>query len=236
MTDWITIPQRLARLAKDPEIGVFGASGNSGHFFLSKRHTSGEVERLEQKLGVRLPEDYRQFLLEVGSGAGPYYGLFSPAQILDWIECPLEEGIGRPDAALPFGFGRFDAEEIRKRPVDKTVEPALKMKWPCNGCIPICHHGCTFWSVLVTAGECEGSVWDVACYVSEDGLWQPAKRPPGILQRSDLPCPPTFFQWYEGWLENIEVRFLPEHIAGRVVSGSFYSFVRRVFSRIHSSR
>jgi hypothetical protein len=57
--------------------------------------------------GVRLPEDYRQFLIEVGSGAGPYNGLFSPTGLLEEMDNWLE--VRRPNPSLPFGITRVDA-------------------------------------------------------------------------------------------------------------------------------
>ena len=66
-------------------------------------------------------------------------------------------------------------------------------------------------TALVTAGEFVGTVWDVACYQGWDGWWVPARRAPGILGRKhhkplpDLTSPPTFLQWYEAWVERVEV-------------------------------
>ncbi|MEH0421207.1 SMI1/KNR4 family protein [Streptomyces sp. B21-083] len=44
---------------------------------MEDRLTQGELAELEAQTGVRLPEEYRTFLLHVGAGgAGPAYGLF----------------------------------------------------------------------------------------------------------------------------------------------------------------
>jgi hypothetical protein len=62
----------------------------------------------------------------------------------------------------------------------------------------------------VTAGRAAGTVWDVACYEGDEGEYVPSRRAPGLLlTRSEfaalptlppLPNPPTFLEWYEGWL------------------------------------
>jgi len=88
-------------------------------------------------------------------------------------------------------------------------KPFAERSWPSSGCLPICHHGCTFWSALVLQGQFAGRIWDVASYVAYEGLWVPASRPPGWWEFGmprpqalpPLPSPPTFLEWFSGWLE-----------------------------------
>jgi hypothetical protein len=73
------IKQMLERLkALDRQLQVFGAQI---HQYKSHPLSDIELELLEAGLGVRLPADYRQFLHEIGYGAGPYYGLYSPNEV-----------------------------------------------------------------------------------------------------------------------------------------------------------
>lgn len=52
----------------------FGAEAHQ--FAMHAPITEHDLTAFESKHGVRLPEDYRAFLLAVGNGgAGPYYGL-----------------------------------------------------------------------------------------------------------------------------------------------------------------
>jgi hypothetical protein len=198
--------RRVADIAKKKgSVEVFGACQWSGHCFVHIQHSSDEIESLEKELGVRLPEEYVQFLTEVGSGAGPYYGLFPPAKILSEISCRKS---AIPSATFP--FQKSDAEAIRSRLDNHDSDAFGEAPWLCEGCIPICEHGCTLYSVLVTSGELRGTGWDV----NDDGAvaqWQPAGRPPGLpVPRSrfvslpEPPCPPTFLQWYESWIERLE--------------------------------
>jgi hypothetical protein len=156
------------------------------------------VEDFERSLGVALPVGYREFLLQVGFGCGPYYGIWSPTEVLTEVESLS-----------------FDAKEVKRAtPADafplKDVSSQIQnQEWPSSGCIPIGDQGCTFWSVLVLEGVFRGSVWDVACFVGLDGQWLPARRPTGLidLDRSvakELPAlgkPPEFVEWFEGWIE-----------------------------------
>lgn len=79
MSDELRYRDRIVRIARRPACNrVFGVlgSGNWAHRFDLTRHSHDESALLEEQLGVNLPEDYKQLLVETGSGAGPYYGLF----------------------------------------------------------------------------------------------------------------------------------------------------------------
>ena len=66
--------------AKDPDLMRFGAYSHK--YKLSAPASEETIQKFEEQEGIRLPEEYRDFLLFVGNGgAGPYYGLvgFCPA-------------------------------------------------------------------------------------------------------------------------------------------------------------
>lgn len=196
----------------DHTYNVFGAKS---HRYVRNPVSDAQIDSLERRLETPLPTEYRSFLHEVGFGTGPYYGLWSPKQAFDELsdlsrEVAAELGVEvRP--CDPFPLSDLDLQLIEEKANLKDENVFAERPWPSSGCLPICHHGCTFWSVLVLQGQFVGCVWDVACYVGYEGLWVPAARPPGILHEfgkmarkslSPLPSPPTFIQWYSGWLEN----------------------------------
>ncbi|GHI10177.1 hypothetical protein Scel_84980 [Streptomyces cellostaticus] len=78
MTDqwWADLRQRVEAAGAGPEGSrVFGALGHE--WVVEDPLTQGELAELEAQTGVRLPEEYRTFLLRIGAGgAGPAYGLF----------------------------------------------------------------------------------------------------------------------------------------------------------------
>jgi hypothetical protein len=216
---------RIAAIARYPNSDLVFRAGQTGHCFELTRHSPDEITLFEEQLGVRLPEEYVQLLLETGSGAGPYCGLFPPGKVLAEIESlkDIVERKGRalPSPSAPFPFQQSDADEIRLRCEIGPSETLGKAVWPTNGCIPICDHGCTFLSALVTAGDQRGKVWSL----NNDGAiaeWRPGTRPPGLLPEGSFqsghfvtcfvprtlaspPRPPTFIQWYESWLEQMEI-------------------------------
>uniref|UniRef100_UPI0034E04A8C SMI1/KNR4 family protein n=1 Tax=Streptomyces flavofungini TaxID=68200 RepID=UPI0034E04A8C len=91
---WAGVRERVLALRDAPNRqAVFGAYfKESGHRFELRPVLSEEqVARVERQDGVRFPDEYRSFLLEVGAGgAGPDYGLFT-------IEPP--ERLPEPEAA-----------------------------------------------------------------------------------------------------------------------------------------
>ena len=65
----------------DRERSLFGAREPFGHGYRVSPVTEAEIISKEAEFGISFPEEYRVWLLRVGSGAGPDYGLFPLARI-----------------------------------------------------------------------------------------------------------------------------------------------------------
>jgi hypothetical protein len=191
------IRELLAEVKKhDRKREVFGAET---HRYRTRRARPAEIAVLEQRIGIRLPEEYRAFLQEVGYGAGPYYGLYSPGTVWQELDGLQPEPAEEEPQALP------------AHPFPLLVPPApgagsAAVRFPCDGAIFMGEQGSgTQWSLLVTAGAAAGTVWDVGHFEGPNGECFGARRPPGLLQRTPrlppLPSPPRFLDWYAGWLE-----------------------------------
>ncbi|HXU80615.1 MAG TPA: SMI1/KNR4 family protein [Polyangia bacterium] len=200
------VAAKLDRLgALDRGRAVFGATN---HQYFSRPVAPAAVERLESYLGVGLPGPYRAFLLEVGAGAGPYHGLWSPEQTLhelvSLVDGIVDEGEPAPRFDRPFPVDRAWGAAVG-REMATTGAAAADHPYPCDGAIPIADQGCAYWSALITVGDYAGTVWSVANAVGTEGIWAPGERPPGLLDRRvklpPIPCPPTFLDWCEGWLD-----------------------------------
>lgn len=190
---------------------VFGADLHQ--FRLNPPLKENAVSAFESRHRIRLPEDYRGFLLHVGNGgAGPAYGLFRLGEMDDsnafarWKENNGFVGT----LSLPFphtgpwndlsGKPAFD----ESREMDQEYEYAyneLLTKWEeehywntcyIHGAIPICHIGCAYREWLIITGPERGNVWNDS-RVDEEGLY-----PVEIAQKPRA----SFLQWYCDWLDN----------------------------------
>ncbi len=135
---------------------------------------------VEGTFGVRLPEDYRYFMLRIGDGgAGPGAGLapFEDAYNDEvWTQrgdirkpFPLEEP-WKPDRGMP----RTD-----RIPAPGEVN---------DGCLVLSYDGCEYVrsSFLIVTGKERGRVWDDHTDCVGGGLEPTGKE---------------FLDWYEGWLD-----------------------------------
>ena len=218
-----TRQRRIAQLKKlDTGFRVFGSNR---HRYETHPLSLDDVNQFELALGVALPEQYRRHLLNVGYGAGPYCGLYSPETILqrllyDYEEDPEDLG-PRPLPSITFPFTRSDAKRIYEARAAGDSCACGAAVYPSNGAIPIGTQGCSYDTMLVTAGELCGTVWDLdqdgACrdeaVVTEHQLrwfpatWHPALRPSCLLKGEDLRVThqllsdlPTFNEWFDSWL------------------------------------
>ena len=146
------------------------------------------LARLESAYAVTLPNELRTFLERVhGGGPGPGFGGLS-------INIPA---VPRVRAARPFPYGSGDAQDLlaRRRTQRYAMLPLLEREfgddddWPAGpGFIPLAHHGCGMFSVLVVTGEQRGRVW--FC----DMGWVPEHSERGQF---------GFLDWYEDWLNRV---------------------------------
>jgi len=109
-----------------------------------------EIKKFEKKIGIRFPEEYREFLLKIGNGGKqPYLGLYALEKTLGYIK---EKDL--PYLAEPFPFQEKykikDWEEYQSHTFDE---------FHLRGCLRICNYGCGIDFLLVLSGEAKGEIW-----------------------------------------------------------------------------
>jgi hypothetical protein len=165
---------------------------------------------------IRLPEDYRMFITELGNGgAGPYYGVF-PFGEHDYGHdyCTWELGglVGDLSAAFPHETAwnasdslwlswkdatenmSLDEEDRWMAARDEALEEHYWNPKVMAGAIPICNVGCARRQWLVVNGGQKGLVWgdDRA---DEYGIY------PLLDERGEAL---TFSEWYMDWMSDPE--------------------------------
>jgi len=194
---------------RDADQTVFGSTS---HRYLFHQPVSiREIERFESRHGIRLPADYTLFLTEMGNGgAGPYYGLEMLKNVL-YTDLDYRNPHELLDPASPFPhttgwnveFKPTIAEAEDPQGYEAQYETFSDMyfdpSW-MNGAIAICNYGCGVFLHLIVNGLAYGTVW--ADYRGSDNGIQPAFV-------TGKTAPPTFFDWYESWLDESLAR-LPQ--------------------------
>ncbi len=211
-----SIRPRLEELARlDPNFRLFGSRTHRYH--LSPPLTPDEVAAFELFHGVFLPDDYRAFLLEVGSeGAGPYYGL-SPLGNFEHAESASDEAHNFLVSPFPHRtqFNLLN-DEFRHRcaQASEEEEAALWSRFETEyfkdtwvfGTLCLAHEGCGMYDFLVVSGEERGSIWiDDRC---NNGGLSPlqSNRFPDRTNENALflrvnAAHTSFLDWYEWWLD-----------------------------------
>ena len=198
MTD---LDARIAKLRA--ELAALPLGEDDGQRPLGAPTGEAAVLAVELAHGIRLPEDYRRFLIEVGDGGpGPSYGLYSLAEAI------AERGDGVWSLADPF------------------EPPASCRDWVdlrAPGILPVQYEGCSYYAGLVITGPDRGTMWS---YVEVEPGWVPfvadlidEHGAPYQLRGSemadyrawyDVMLAPqnrgrrrSFLDWYEDWLAGV---------------------------------
>ncbi len=212
MFDWDEVRQKLKELkTQDPLCKeIFGANL---HRHRSMPVSEAELLDFEARLGFPLPADYREFLKQIGYGAGPAYGLFSPQQALDETLSVIREEedycLWTPD---DHGYGRLlHFEDLKWEHVALLLQKrdqgdykdsydiAPQLLCCYKGAVLISHVGSGIYSVLLGKGELAGTMWSIMpgeLPVSPEGIstWPGS---PVDRRRSHLQ---NFEEWYMDWL------------------------------------
>jgi hypothetical protein len=187
----------LAALAKKAE-----KKGEERRFHLGKKISPASLSKWEREQRVKLPDEYRAFLLAAGEGAaGPVYGMLSLAAAMK------ERGEGIYDLADP-----FPAPLSTKDHLDFNV----------GGILPISYDGCAYFHGLVVSGPARGQVWFsledrpgwVPCthgqLVDEDNVKYTQRGDEYgrtydlLLHKRNEKRRIGFANWYAGWLADEE--------------------------------
>jgi hypothetical protein len=221
------IKEKLQELKKlDKSFSLFGSST---HRYQNQPISTIEIIGFEKKFGIKLPANFKTFLNDVGYGAGPFYGIYSLNQIDSELSSDIndlkQEGI-EVSPAKPFPFIQKDLDDLKLR-IEKGEKsevaniPVFEGTLPVNGCIPICHQGCTTWSYLVVNGEFNETVWymDSAMGV----YWIPGTFSSDLI---------TFEQWYKNWLTESLENIISNPPEKTQKTNTSSNFIQRIVSKI----
>ena len=182
--------------SRDAALELFGASTHRYKF--NPPLQPEQVAAFEASHAVRLPEDYRDFILHVGNGgAGPCYGIY-PLRLEGNIHPGMT--LRNPiDLSIPFPHGdSWEADwidqidwEAGERPDDSRIEEYLDTRH-IAGTVCMCHRGCGDFWLLVVKGNEHGHVW-------MDGRGNFSGIFPESAARGERL---TFSQWYLDWLND----------------------------------
>lgn len=191
------IRQKLALARKkDDACQVFGAQK---HRYKTRPVNQRSLESFEKKYGIAVPSDFREFLLQIGTGAGPFYGIGEPQWGAGQLLSDPAVHLRVPSPLTPDTTESEWAEMplLSEEDFDDDRYELARSKTYC-GILPFGDQGCANYSCLIVEGEAKGRV----VYVSDDEM-----QPFFVYEE-------RFLDWYERWLDEILSGQLLQPFAG----------------------
>lgn len=175
-------------LEVDSKFKVFGATSHK--YVVNPPIPCLELESFELKYGVKLPQDYREFLLEIGNGgAGPFHGLYPLGEGIDELSAKSET-VSLPACVRPDMTDEEWRERSKKIVDDEGISDEdydSESSVLYSGILPIGSQGCTYLHALVLTGEYAGKVMNVD---------MDFHKPKFCYEQN-------FLDWYERWLDEV---------------------------------
>lgn len=200
----------------DRGLQIFGADS---HKYNSNKVSLAEVEFFERQNQIKLPSEFKDFLVYIGIGAGPDYGIYSLTQMAkeykEWAFF-LDENSRLSNQC---DLKNIDAIELIQNKQNDPKGFHYKRLKNANGILPIETQGCTYYCFIILNGEQVGKIW--AADSNEFNT-----LPGGTIQEF------FFLDWYENWLDK-SIAKLSNPINETPVNGSKKesgSWWRRFFS------
>ena len=191
------IESKIYELKKlDKRYSTFGASRHK--YDLNRKLSESQLIEFENKNGIQLPTEYRNFLKQIGNGgAGPYYGI-EKLERGKFADLDYGDRGEINDLSKPFKFtekwnlnnDRFKDENGEIRHDLKDTE-YFKTDW-ANGMLRIANFGCGVSINLIVNGDEFGNIWaDDRC--NDQGILPFESKDKNRIQ---------FLDWYEQWLDD----------------------------------
>ncbi|MGI8504332.1 MAG: SMI1/KNR4 family protein [Hassallia sp.] len=204
------IRNKLTQLAiLDTTFQIFGSESHQYQF--NPCLEEAQIEAFEVKYNIRLPSEYRNFLLEVGNGGtGPGYGLYRLPGLeneneITAIPSKKNEGLLCKPFLLKEAWN--DLNLMIKDKADTENNPYFDSKF-VQGTITIAHYGCGIYAMLVVSGEQKGKIW-IDDRTNDGGIYPAtlnfchyfhADDPDDFQSCEEEQEPLSFYDWYEDWL------------------------------------
>ncbi|MFB2919060.1 SMI1/KNR4 family protein [Aerosakkonema funiforme] len=206
MNKFEQLKNKLTQLeTKDKNFKNFGSELHK--YQLNPCLSEAEIQAFEAKNRITLPDDYRNFLLEVGNGgAGPgCYGLVK-------LEVNKEISEGENDYYLsqPFLLKKAWNCPHLLNPGEEFVD--IDEDKLTQGTMYVANYGCDIHSRLVITGEQRGTIWindcgsdggiypcslQIASFYHYEGYVIEEEELESVLSEPAL----SFYDWYDNWLD-----------------------------------
>lgn len=210
------LKNKLSQLIElDKSFEVFGSE--SHRYKLNPCISIAQIQTIESHFQIQLPEDYRDFLLEIGNGgAGPGYGLLGVDTTLIDVEKTQPDCFSQV-FSLTQEWNNLDLLQLNN---GKSVSEYFDDKF-IRGTISVADYGCGIQARLVITGEQRGGIW-IDDRTNEAGIYPLTSHCAAFFH--DDPDIDTdiyesieeekdalsFYDWYENWLNrsiNQVIRF-----------------------------